>query len=119
MTHVVTSACVDHKYQECVAVCPVEAFREAETYLVIDPDECIDCDACVSLCPVNAIYPDGELPEEFEDWTDKNDAELCTDDNRITETVGSLDNAKSIEDIKAAEEEKFGAVVADPSSAAH
>ena len=42
MTHVVTSACVDHKYQDCVAVCPVEAFKEADTYLVIDPDECID-----------------------------------------------------------------------------
>ena len=42
MTHVVASGCVDKKYQECVAVCPVEAFREAETYLVIDPDECID-----------------------------------------------------------------------------
>ena len=39
--HVVTSTCVDHKYQECVAVCPVEAFRELDTYLVIDPDECI------------------------------------------------------------------------------
>ena len=47
MTHVVTTTCVDHKYQECVAVCPVDAFREAETYLVIDPDECIDCGACV------------------------------------------------------------------------
>ena len=45
MTHVVTSACVDHKYQDCVAVCPVEAFREADNYLVIDPDECIDCAA--------------------------------------------------------------------------
>ena len=43
MTHVVVSGCVDCKYQECVAVCPVDAFREAETYLVIDPDECIDC----------------------------------------------------------------------------
>ena len=55
MTHVVTSTCVDHKYQECVAVCPVEAFREAETYLVIDPDECIDCGACIPECPVDAI----------------------------------------------------------------
>ena len=51
MTHVVTSTCVDHKYQECVAVCLVEAFREAETYLVIDPDECIDCGVCVPECP--------------------------------------------------------------------
>ena len=40
MTHVVTEACVMHKYQDCVAVCPVEAFREADDYLVIDPDEC-------------------------------------------------------------------------------
>ena len=39
MTHVVTSACINHKYQDCVAVCPVEAFRELPTYLVIDPDE--------------------------------------------------------------------------------
>ena len=36
MPHVVTSTCVNHKYQECVAVCPVEAFRELDTYLVID-----------------------------------------------------------------------------------
>ena len=47
MTHVVTEACVDHKYQDCVAVCPVEAFRETDTYLVIDPDECIDLGKCV------------------------------------------------------------------------
>ena len=52
MPHVVTSPCVNHKYQECVAVCPVDAFREAETYLVIDPDECIDCGACIPECPV-------------------------------------------------------------------
>ncbi|MEC7721128.1 MAG: ferredoxin, partial [Candidatus Thermoplasmatota archaeon] len=45
MTHVVTSACVKCKYQDCVAVCPVECFREADDYLVIDPDECIDCAA--------------------------------------------------------------------------
>ena len=58
MTHVVTTACVDHKYQECVAVCPVEAFREADRYLVIDPDECIDCGVCEPECPVDAIKPD-------------------------------------------------------------
>ena len=56
MTHVVVSGCVDHKYQECVAVCTVEAFREADTYLVIDPDECIDCGACIPECPVEAIF---------------------------------------------------------------
>ena len=64
MTHVVTTTCVDHKYQECVAVCPVDAFREAETYLVIDPDECIDCALCEPECPVEAIWCDDELPPE-------------------------------------------------------
>ena len=75
MTHVVTSACVDHKYQDCVAVCPVEAFREAENYLVIDPDECIDCAACVAECPVEAIFADPDLPDEQEEWLDRNEEE--------------------------------------------
>ncbi len=56
MTHVVTSACVGHKYQDCVAVCPVDAFREMKTYLVIDPDECIDCSACVPERPADARW---------------------------------------------------------------
>ena len=78
MTHVVTSACVNHKYQDCVAVCPVEAFRELPTYLVIDPDECIDCGACIAECPVEAIYADTDVPEEEEAWIEKNETE-CVD----------------------------------------
>ena len=70
MTHVVTSACVDHKYQECVAVCPVEAFREADTYLIIDPDECIDCGVCEPECPVEAILSDTE--DGIEKWAEIN-----------------------------------------------
>ena len=82
MPHVVTSGCVDHKYQECVAVCPVEAFREADTYLVIDPDECIDCGACIPECPVDAIFADMDVPDEEEAWIDRNadesiDAEIA------------------------------------------
>ena len=64
MTHVVTSACVRCKYQDCVAVCPVECFREAEEYLVIDPDECIDCGACEPECPVEAIFAEEDMPED-------------------------------------------------------
>lgn len=75
MTHVVTEACVGHKYQDCVAVCPVEAFREHETYLVIDPDECIDCAACIPECPVEAIFADTDLPDEMEHWLEKNENE--------------------------------------------
>ena len=73
MTHVVTSACVGHKYQDCVAVCPVEAFRETDNYLVIDPD--IDCAACVPECPVDAIFADTDLPDEEEEWLQRNEDE--------------------------------------------
>ena len=88
MTYVVTSACVGHKYQDCVAVCPVEAFRELMTYLVIDPDECIDCNACVAECPVDAIYSDEDVPDDEMDWVAKNekesvDAPLATGDSPI------------------------------------
>jgi ferredoxin len=75
MTHVVVSGCVDCKYQECVAVCPVDCFREASTYLVIDPDECIDCGACVPECPVDAIFADTDVPEEEEEWIERNEEE--------------------------------------------
>ena len=75
MTHVVTSACVGHKYQDCVAVCPVEAFRELTTYLVIDPDECIDCGACIPECPVEAIFEESDVPASEEEWIERNEKE--------------------------------------------
>ena len=75
MTHVVVSGCMDCKYQECVAVCPVDCFREALTYLVIAPDECIDCGACVPECPVDAIFADTDVPEEEEEWIARNEEE--------------------------------------------
>jgi ferredoxin len=56
-------------------VCPVEAFKEADTYLVIDPDLCIDCAACVPECPVNAIYADTDLPDEEMSWLERNENE--------------------------------------------
>ena len=75
MNHVVTSACINHKYQDCVAVCPVEAFRELPTYLVIDPDECIDCGACIAECPVEAIFADTDVPADEEELIDRNEKE--------------------------------------------
>ena len=75
MTHIVTGPCVDKKYQECIAVCPVECFREADTYLVIDVDECIDCGACIPECPVEAIFADTDVPEEEEAWIERNEVE--------------------------------------------
>ena len=121
MTYIVTERCVNSRYTECVADCPVDCFYEiADPHmLIINPDECIDCDACVALCPVNAIYPEAEVPDEFEDWIDTNDAELCTDDNRVTDTSEALDAALTIEEVKEKEEADYGYVLEDPSSAAH
>ena len=58
MTYVVVEMCVDCKYTDCAAVCPVEAFHELPDRLYINADTCIDCDACVPECPVEAIFAD-------------------------------------------------------------
>lgn len=73
MAYIVTEPCINCKYTNCAAVCPVDAFREGPNFLVIDPFDCIDCDACVSECPVDAIYPDDEVPEEWEHYIDLNE----------------------------------------------
>ncbi len=72
MTYIVTGACIECKYTDCAAVCPVEAFHELPDRLYINPDSCIDCDACIPECPVEAIYADMSLPEEFQEWLEKN-----------------------------------------------
>ncbi|HJR07270.1 MAG TPA: 4Fe-4S binding protein [Pyrinomonadaceae bacterium] len=72
MTYIVTEACVDCKYTDCAAVCPVEAFHELPDRLYINPETCIDCDACVPECPVEAIFSDAALPVEFQDWLELN-----------------------------------------------
>jgi ferredoxin len=68
MTYVVTPPCIECKYTDCAAVCPVEAFHELSDKLLINPDTCIDCDACLPECPVEAIYADMTLPEEYSEW---------------------------------------------------
>ena len=65
MPHVVCEPCVNCRNTNCAVVCPVEAFREDSNMLVIDPDVCIDCGACASECPVQAIYPDGDVPAKW------------------------------------------------------
>lgn len=62
MAHVVTEACINCRHTDCVETCPVDAFRAGPNFLVIDPDVCIDCAACVPACPVEAIYIDGDVP---------------------------------------------------------
>ena len=64
MTFVVTDACIQCKYTDCAAACPVDCFQEGPNFLVIDPAGCIDCAVCVPECPVEAIYAEDDLPAD-------------------------------------------------------
>ena len=64
MTFVVTESCIQCKYTDCVAVCPVDCFHEGPNFLVINPEGCVDCGICVPECPANAILADVDLPPE-------------------------------------------------------
>ena len=75
MTYVVTESCIRCKYTDCVDVCPVDCFREGPNFLVIDPDECIDCTLCVAECPVEAIFAEDDVPDDQQQFTALN-AEL-------------------------------------------
>ena len=66
MSHIVTANCNDCKYTDCCVVCPVECFYQDEMMLYIDPQDCIDCEACVPECPVEAIYAEADTPSQ---WT--------------------------------------------------
>ncbi len=92
MTFVVTEACIRCKYTDCVDVCPVDAFCEGPNFLVIDPDECIDCAVCVPECPVNAIYAAEDVPGDQQDFLPLN-AELARVWKPITKTKQSLPDA--------------------------
>lgn len=72
MSYVVTEQCVRCKYTDCVDVCPVDCFHEGPNFLVINPEECIDCNLCVAECPVDAIFADDDLPESQRDFIEIN-----------------------------------------------
>ena len=72
MPYVITEPCIGVKDKSCVAVCPVDCIYEGEDQFYINPDECIDCGLCEPECPVNAIYPDTEVPPEWRHYIEKN-----------------------------------------------
>ena len=72
MTFVVTESCIKCKYTDCVEVCPVDCFYEGPNFLVINPEECIDCALCETECPVNAIFSEDDVPEKFKEYLDLN-----------------------------------------------
>ena len=96
MTYVVTRPCIGTKDRSCVEVCPVDCFYNIkkkkyndkwglglspdgeEGMLVIHPDECINCGACETECPVEAIYEDTGVPEEHKEFIKINEEETLT-----------------------------------------
>ena len=92
MTYVVTESCIRCKYTDCVDVCPTDAFREGPNFLVIHPDECIDCTLCVADCPVDAIYAEDEVPADQRSFIPLN-AELAARWAPIVEKKPALPDA--------------------------
>jgi ferredoxin len=98
MTFVVTEACIKCKYTDCVEVCPVDCFHEGPNFLVIDPDECIDCTLCEPECPVEAIFSEDEVPAGQEEFKKLN-ADLAKKWPVITEKKPAPADAKQWEGV--------------------
>ena len=96
MTFVVTENCIKCKYTDCVEVCPVDCFHEGPNFLVIDPDECIDCTLCEPECPIDAIVSEDDLPDDQQQFLQLN-AELSREWPVITEKKDGPPDAKEWE----------------------
>jgi ferredoxin len=94
MTYVVAEPCVKCKYTDCVDVCPVDCFYEGVNFLVINPDECIDCGACVPECPTEAIFSEDDLPEKWAEYTELN-AKLAESWPQIDKKKEALPDAET------------------------
>ena len=70
MTYIIAKDCVDVMDGACVDVCPVDCIysKPGDNQLFISPDECIDCAACEPVCPVNAIFPEDQVPEDQQEF---------------------------------------------------
>lgn len=99
MTFVVGEACIKCKHTDCVEVCPVDCFYEGPNFLVIHPDECIDCALCEPECPVDAIFAEDELPDDQTEFLEIN-AELADVWQNITEMKDAPADADEWEAVK-------------------
>lgn len=99
MAHIVAEPCIKCKFTDCVAVCPVDCFHEGVNMLTIDPEECIDCGACVDECPVTAIFPEEDLPEKWNEWIEINER-LSAEWPVINQKQDPLDSAEEARTIE-------------------
>ena len=99
MAYVVAEPCIKCKYTDCVAVCPVDCFREGENFLVIDPEECIDCGACVPECPVEAIFEEDDVPDKWAEYIELN-ANLAAQWPIIDDSKDPLPEAEDMREIE-------------------
>ena len=82
MAHIIAEPCIGVKDAGCIPVCPVDCIHpkpgdpefDKVEMLYIDPDRCIDCSLCVDECPVLAIFPEDELPDEWHKYIEINAA---------------------------------------------
>jgi ferredoxin len=94
VAYVVAEPCIRCRYTDCVEVCPVDCFYEGPNFLVIHPEECIDCGACEPVCPTKAIFRDDDLPEKWRGYVALN-ADLALKWPSIKEKVAPLPDAEA------------------------
>ncbi len=99
MTYIVTEPCVDCKYTDCVTVCPVDAFHEGPRTLYINPDTCVNCDACVPACPIEAIYSEENLPSKYQAYVQIN-IDGAAANPVINQKKDPMPSAKSLDELK-------------------
>jgi ferredoxin len=99
MTYVVTENCIKCKYTDCVDVCPVDCFHEGPNFLVIDPEECIDCDLCVPECPAEAIFSESDVPADMDGFIGLN-AELAREWPVLSDKKDPLPDAAEWDGVK-------------------
>ena len=98
MAYIVAEPCINCKYTDCVDVCPVDCFYEGENFLVIHPDDCIDCGACEPECPTEAIFEEDELPEKWQEYVELN-AQYAEEWPNITSKKEALPDAEKWKDV--------------------
>jgi len=97
MAFVVTENCIKCKFTDCVEVCPVDCFYEGPNFIVINPDECIDCALCEPECPSKAIFSEDDLPDNFKNFKELN-TELAKTWPNLTRKKDPLADAEEWKD---------------------